>query len=287
MEEFPRCGLPEDKIDNARFEDLILTRVDAKRGSSSYGVEAEGRGFGFAKAAAVQAGVEPPEVGDRVRLWSYRGSMILGMALRGTVLFYRTEEENQAQLAAEGEEREAKEKKEWEDHGKAELQARYEKLPEAFRHRLDKYRNGPNKSFGWQYESYEMFCCEQAVVYAEQAKKVVSVAMGDTAEVAAYYEGKGEKSTPPTPELRWLFWWNALNSVEYDYDYERQTALMPGMSGDHSGNTHGTAFQLAVIWLSPEEGLGDEGVVKRFGALAPLVGSETYGDSMPEEAPAG
>jgi len=44
------------------------------------------------------------------------------------------------------------------------------------------------------------------------------------------------------------------------------------LSDDHSGNTFGMAVQLA--WLYSTD---PENVVKLYGALAPLVGSEEYG----------
>lgn len=282
---FPRSGTPEDKIDDPSFGDTIVTEATPYKEGGGFTLTHEGgTSFGYSHPKGIAA----PEVGDRIRVWDppLLGNRVRGLALRGTVLFYRTEEETRARDEADAAKENRERKRKYEEEEKAEFQKRYEALPEAFQRRLDKYRNGPNPDFGWEYEGYELFCCEQAVVYAEEARRVVGVAMGDTAEVATYYEGKTEKETPPTPELRWLFWWNAHHSAEFDYDFARFKELMPGYSNEHSGNTHGTAFQLAAIWLNPAPDFGEKGVVNRFGALAPLVGSEAYGDPPAPEAPA-
>lgn len=278
-DEFPRMLEPEDKIDDANFGDAIIKGVETDSNGSGYTIHLDKAG---SMGIPHIDGIAPPEVDDRVRVWDppLLGNTIRGVALRGTVLFYRSPEQTAARRAKQAAEIDAERKQQYEEE-KPKLQAIYEKLPEAFQRRLDKYRNGPNPDFGWEHEGYELFCCEQAVVFAERAKRAVVAANGDSAEVAAYYESKTEKETPPTPELRWLYWWNALYSAETNYDkaaLEKHKEEMPGRSDDHSGNTWETAFSLAVIWLRPDEEAGDMGVINRFGALAPLVGSEAYGD---------
>lgn len=296
-DEFPRSGQPEDTIDNPQFEDLIITEVKNREedGMSWYTISCESSGFGMPKVD----GVDPPEVGDRVRMWNYRGMMILGMALRGTVVYYRTEEENQARLEAEAQEKEAKDKAEWEATGQAELQARYEALPEAFQHRIDKYRRN-NPRFGWRFEAYEMTCCEQAAIYAamaeaqtrnideetdekiaehfkeraiERARELLKEQGKDMAEEAvsdleAVMDQARKEAIPEEAEVRWLLWWKSLSG-------EESRALMPEYDDELSGNMFGCACNLAMLWLVH----GEEAVVRQYGALAPLVGSDEYGDS--------
>jgi hypothetical protein len=275
--EFPCSGTPEDRIEDRDFGDLILTGIDEDRPEAkSWGVRVDSTYFGIPKAPGFAA----PQPGDRVRMWPAPnwGSRIRGVALRGIVVHYRTEAEDRQRLEDESAERDAKKRAEYEATGKAEQQARYEQLPEAFRQRIDKYR-GNNPNFGWTFESYELFCCEQAVVFAREA--AAAVERGDCADdVVAYFEGKPAEDVPPTPALRWLFWWGALSTEDFDYDSARQAELMPGFDEGHSGNTFGSAFNLACLWLQGDHA----GIVRRFGSMAPVVGSDAYGDLPPNES---
>jgi hypothetical protein len=269
MAGLPRFGMPEDKIEDRDFGDLILTDVDDDRaGAESWSVRVGSTCFGIPKAP----GIKPPASGDRVRMWPSPnfGARIRGVALRGVVVHFRTDDEFRLKLAQEASERDAKKRAEYEATGKAEQQARYEELPPVFQRRLDKYRAN-NPDFGWTFEGYELFCCEQAVVFAREAVNAAETGEND-AEVAQYFDGKAD--APSLHSLRWLSWWSALNSEDFDYDYQRQKSLMPGFDDGHSGNTFGSAVNLATLWLLGAE----EAVVRRYGSLAPLVGSDAYGD---------
>lgn len=83
---------------------------------------------------------------------------------------------------------------------------------------------------------YEIFVCEQAVLFAERWKN-------------------SDK----------LKRWRCLN-------YEHQLHFMPELEeAGHSNNSFGAAYLLALLYLdSPEK------VPELWGALAPLVGSDAY-----------
>lgn len=299
--EHPNFGVPEDTIQDAEFDDGIVDSVE--NGAIKIG--------SLFLAFPQLEGVDPPEPGDRVRVWPAIswGTRTRGMALRGTVLYYRTAEEVKRRDEAEIVEQQDKEKAEYEEHGKASQQKRYEALPEVFRKRVDVRRRN-NPAFGWRFEDYELFACEQATVFAERAKE--AVINGIPPEVDDYFEGVAEKgikdaelgrsmqieqgyddpgpadvqairaeSIPPEGAVRWLLWWRSLTTPP-GFEGERQDKEMPGLASNHSGNTFNTAFALAVLWLA----YGDEAVIKGHGAMAPIVGSVAYGDLTQEEADA-
>lgn len=278
MSDLPRSGTPEDKIEDPDFGDEIIQAVEEEHLESKvWGISYKG---GLGGAIPKVEGMEPPQPGDRVRLWPKPlwGSRIRGIALRGIVLRYLTEEEARTEDQAEIAESQAKEKLAYEEGLKASQQARYEALPEVFRKRIDvRRRNNPD--FGWRFEDYELFSCEQAAAFAHRAREANM--LGESKEIKDYFENREAQEVPPTPETRWLYWWRDLSSPEIR-DFDRQRAEMPAMSDNHSGNTFGIAFSLAVIWLIH----GEEGVIKQHGAMAPIVGSVEYGDLTQEEADA-
>lgn len=283
--ELPRCGVPEDTVgEGEQYQDLIVEEAKGSVEDGGWTISTTtSTGFGMPAAE----GIDPPVKDDRVRLWTYNGSYILGMALRGTVVFYRTREEHRAKLDKQTEERRAEEKAVYEEEGKEKLEARIAALPIDFQRRIEKYLM-VNPDWGWEHGSYEVFCCEQAALLGERAKAVV--AEGDTEDAEEYWADKVKegKEMPPTPELRWLTWWSALASAEFDYDdalLARRKTLMPGFSDEHSGNTYDFAYKLALIWLrsEPEGESGAEGVFRLAGALSPLVGSDSYGDPKDDE----
>ncbi len=176
-----------------------------------------------------------PKVGDTVRFYGRGvGSVVRGVTINGAVVYYRTSEEQEQHNREQAAAREQAERERFEKD-RASLDARYDALPQVFRERIDKFRNN-NPDFRWKFESYEMFCCEQAVLFA-----------------AALKTGDAIRS------FRQLPW-------------DDQKRAVPGLSDDHSGNTFGCACSLAAYYVERPEG-----VVKSYGALAPLVGSKEYG----------
>jgi hypothetical protein len=264
-------------------KDLIIKSAEEYTSGGGWTITTEdSTGFGMPDVP----GIEPPEKGDRVRLYTVHGSLILGMALRGTVVFFNTPEEHYAAQEEENRQKDLAKALEWERGGKAEFEERVAALPIEFRRRIAKYMRDP--SWGWKFGGYELFCCEQAAVFGRAA---MEAAKGDISEAEEYWQGKVDAGLekPPIPELIWLTWWNALGSAEFNYSPEakqKRRDLMPDLSDDHSGNTYDFAYALALVWLRPEPEAesGGAGVFKMAGAMAPLVGSERYGDPMTEEA---
>ncbi len=143
------------------------------------------------------------------------GYGVRGLDIDGRQVFYRTEEEDEQHHAESAQKHQDDKKREFEETGRAELDAQYEALPELFQRRIDKFRN-TNPDFRWQYEGYEMFACTEAVKIATALKTLDAVQA-----------------------------WGKLDSAE---QYEQ----VPELSHDHSGNTFGTACRLAQWYLCDE-----------------------------------
>ena len=163
-------------------------------------------GFGL----EVKYGVEP-KVGDEMTLHTHGGCSIRGMDLNGKKIFYKTD----AQLEVERQEwleKHEKAKQAAFKKAKARLDKQYDKLPKEFKERIDRFREN-NPRFRVDYESYEMFCCTQAV---EIAKKL--------------------KTKEKVEEFQ-------------NMDWEKQQKAVPKLSDGHSGNTFGCACVLAYWYL--------------------------------------
>lgn len=170
-----------------------------------------------------------PKEGDLLKIYTVQGSLIRGMTLNGKRIFYKTDQQLDVQHTQWV--------KEYREQQLKELDKQYDALPEFFKRRIDKYREN-NKNFRVEYEAYELFCCNEAVVIADACK---------TAEKVREF----------------------INAK-----FDEQMKLVPKLSTDHSGNTIGAASALAYWYLKEPEN-----VVKMYGALAPLVGSDEYGDT--------
>lgn len=162
--------------------------------------------FGFSKTHGVT-----PKAGDAIIVHTKNGSTIRGIDLNGKKIFYKTDEDLE------------KEHKEWCDNNKKEkeakfiedkasLDASYNALPKCFKERIDKFRtNNPN--FRVEYEGYEMFCCEEAIVIAKACK---------TAKGLREFQ---------------------------DMKHAEQVKFIPELSKEHSGNTFGASCSLAFWYL--------------------------------------
>lgn len=190
-------------------ENLIVK--DVAEDEDSYTVVSEcGTGFGLSKKYNVA-----PKEGDVIALHVVNGSTIRGCELNGVQVFYKTDED----LDREHKEFCAKMKSEREEEfkrSKDSLDAKYNALPQVFKESIDKFRkNNPN--FRVEYESYEMFCCEQAIEIANALK---------TKEVIQ--------------EFHHLPW-------------EEQVEKVPNLSLEHSGNTFEASCKLAYWYLENPE----------------------------------
>lgn len=153
-----------------------------------------------------------PEVGDIVTLYTQGLSFIRGIDLNGQQVFYKTD----AQLEAHHQKEKYRIEKEKEEkfvENKEKMDAQYDALPEVFRKRIARFRFN-NPKFRQDYEEYELFCCEQAVIIANALK---------------------------TPEKVKEF---------KEMDWESQMELIPEIDSGHSGNTFGCAIGLAYWYLN-------------------------------------
>lgn len=94
----------------------------------------------------------------------------------------------------------------------AQQDAQYDTLPPEFQSRIDGFRQS-SSLFRKEFEPYEMFVCEQAVLFAN--------ALRTKEAVIAFY-----------------------NSTS-----KQQAEQIPGLSPDHNGNTFGRACSLAALYL--------------------------------------
>lgn len=183
-----------------------------------------------------------PKVGMKYRTYPKGlGHTIRGLVVDGVCIFYRTVEEEKERHRQWCADRDAATKAGFEKN-KADLDARYDALPDHFKRRLDKFRTN-NPDFRWRYEPYELMCCEDAVKIASAMERE-DVLPGADDKIKAFY----------------------------DLPWDEQKNIVPGLHDGHSGNSFGMAVHLARLYLNDPED-----VVRLHGALAPLVGSEEYG----------
>jgi hypothetical protein len=240
-------------LDDPEWEDYVITEVErytAKEdGSDWYTLsmrEADravgSMGIGLSAADCDAAGVVP-KAGDCLRLCGSFGRPVRGFIVNGVLVSYRTQAEERERHRLMVEEMQAKRLREFEEKGRAELDAKYAALPPIFQQRIDKFRHN-NPDFRWQYEGYEMFCCTEAVKLARHL---------GTADAVEHYRTLAFKEQ------------DAIDKAA-------------GVSDDHSGNTHGAMVALAYLYLKQPDA-----VRQMHGALAPLVGSFQYGCIPPDE----
>lgn len=158
-----------------------------------------------------------PQVGDEIEIATKNISQIRGVALNGEIVFYKSDR----QLDLEHEEyrqKQERDKKADFEKNRAKYDLQYEKLPDVFKMRLDRFRRAL-PDWRWEYEPYEIFCCTQAVAIADALKT--------------------EKAIQDFAKL----------------DFAEQQKLVPGLSDGHSGNTFGTSCRLAQFYVSGDPDL--------------------------------
>lgn len=176
-----------------------------------------------------------PHVGDSIRFYGKgNGYSVRGVFINGEKVFYRTVAEQQKQHEEEVAANKKEERRKWEETA-ADRAAKEDKMPEVFQKRLEGFRARRPATF-WERERYEFFCCSEAVKIAEALK---------TSEaVSAFLKLK----------------------------YEEQEKLIPGLDGEHSGNTFGAACNLAVRYLQDPST-----VPMQHAAICPLLGCQECG----------
>jgi len=196
---------------DTEFQEQILDSV--KEHPAGYELNHDGWTLWCPKAEGVPA----PRAGETLRMYGRGiGYSVRGIVVNGRVYRYMTDEVAKARKEAESKEDELKR-----EHALqaslADLNNRIAALPEVFRKRIEKFQRDGGHTFRRDYEGYELFCCEQAVLIAD--------ALGTVGNVRIFYAAS----------------------------LEDQKRMVPGMSTDHSGNTFGAACRLAQQYLeSPE-----------------------------------
>jgi hypothetical protein len=187
-------------------EELIITAVTPDKDGKWISISAGSCGFGLETKYNVV-----PKVGDTIILHTVGWSLIRGITLNGTLIYYKTDED----LELERLEQQLKYEQEKQELFKKEVKSldkKYSKLPQVFKDRIDRFRAN-NDRFRIDFESYELFCCEQAVVIAKACKTPAGV-----------------------QEFSKMEWKDQMNKVKK-------------LSDDHSGNTFGMSTQLAYWYL--------------------------------------
>jgi len=190
-------------------ENLTIKEVTKQKDYFSISTK-EGSGFGFPTKYKVT-----PKVGDRITLHCVNGSSIRGIDLNGKKVFYKSDE----QLEQEHKEycdKAKKDKLKRFKKDKPRLDKSYKALPKCFQERIDKFRNN-NPEFRVEFESYEMFCCEQAVEIAKACKTIENI--------------------------------DKFKNLEWD----EQKKMVKKLDDGHSGNTFGCSCSLAYWFLKEQE----------------------------------
>lgn len=184
----------------------VITEVTES--DEHYGISTDqSTSFGLSKEYGVT-----PKVGDKFVLHCYQGSLVRGLNLNGKLVYYKSDEQLERERQ-EWLEKNRREKQEAFLKNKAEMDAEYEALPANFQKRIDRFREN-NPRFRVDFESYELFCCNEAVKIALACK---------TVEEIKVFRGAG---------------WEIQKEI---------------VSDGHSGNTFGCACLLAQLHLeSPE-----------------------------------
>jgi len=187
------------------------TITDVRESEDWFEISQDGMCCGLKKKYGVT-----PKIGDKLTVHTKGGTFgtIRGMDLNGNRIFWKTDEELE-QERLEWLANNEREKKERFEKNKAKMDADYEALPDAFKKRIDRFRAN-NPDFRVEFESYELFCCMEAVKIANACK---------------------------TPEKVQEF--KSLN-------WDEQMQMVEGLSDGHSGNIFGCAVTLAYWYLSDE-----------------------------------
>lgn len=171
-------------------------------------ISSNGSGFRLDKKYGVI-----PKKGQVITLYTEGSSFgtIRGMDLDGTRIFYKTDEDLEAERL-DFFRKEEERKQETFLKNETKMDAQYDALPIVFKKRIDRFRNN-NKRFRIDFEPYELFCCEQAIIIANVCK---------TADEVEAFSKK---------------------------EYNEQKAQVTEISDDHSGNSFSCSVHLAYWYL--------------------------------------
>ena len=150
-----------------------------------------------------------PKVGSDLCSFA-NGCFVLGVVIDGHVCRYKTCEQERREQQAALERRREETRKQFSEHDAA-----IEKLPDVFQRRIKKFQRAP--LFREDLEAYEIFVCEQAVLFAEKLQTIDEL-------------------------IRWS-----------ELDFGQRREVVPEISDGHSGNTFGLACCLARLYLEQPE----------------------------------
>lgn len=236
-----RGRTPAEDIAQGWVEEGVITHVDPYATGPGWSVSwGDGMGCGVRDVGIT------PKVGDTLTTFGQFGHTFHGQALNGEVLWYLTVEDEEAERQANITKAD-QDKRDRFEADRARLDATYESLPDTFKERIDKFRR-TNPDWRWQWESYEMFACTEALKIASYCS---ITRLADT-----------DDGHEPTADE------NLAAYRELPYDDQKKAGIDDG----HSGNTFGFACRLAHWWVT-DPGM----VVIEHGALTTLVGCEDYG----------
>lgn len=199
-----------EKAADKQYEEAVIESVRQSYADKGWEISRESGGCFYVPPTSPVV----PKAGMTARFYGRgMGYTVRGLDIDGQEVFYRTEaeqDEKQRQwVAAE------KKKRETEYEAKrGEYERRVEALPKVFKDRILKFR-AANDRFRYDFEPYELFCCEEAVKIAAHCKTADGV------------------------------------DVFYKNPWEEQ--VKAGLEDDHSGNTFGTACLLAKLYVTKPE----------------------------------
>jgi len=139
------------------------------------------------------------------------GYSVRGLEINGCIMYYRTPQQAEEDHIKMCKRHDSEDKKRFKKN-KKKLDGDYNALPELFKQRINKFRNN-NPDFRWKYESYEIFCCKEALKIANALKTIDEI-------------------------QKWK-----------NFPWEEQKKIVDIDEG-HSGNTFGCAVNLACLYLS-------------------------------------
>jgi hypothetical protein len=152
---------------DTQFSESVIEAVTVHSGSDGYELRHDG-GWVIWCPAVPEHPI--PAAGETLRLYGRGiGYTVRGIVVGGRVYKYLTEEQERAQREIERREAGERREKEFADN-LAETDRRIAALPELFRKRIEKFQIDGGVKFRVQFEPYELFCCEQAVVIANAFK---------------------------------------------------------------------------------------------------------------------
>jgi hypothetical protein len=157
-----------------------------------------------------------PKVNDQLTIHTKGGAFgtIRGMDLNGEKIFWKTDEDLEAERVEWLRKHEEEKQQRFKDNV-AKMDETYNSLPKCFQERIDRFRTN-NDRFRIDYEEYELFCCTEAIKVANACKT--------TEKIDAFVKMK----------------------------YEEQIKLV-NLDEGHSGNTFGACITLAYLFLTEPE----------------------------------